>query len=202
MTSLDYAPWTADDPLVTVTITNPDWLSVRLFGIPFTLPAELEPVTRNKFGQVMDQLYKHLQQPFTVEVIETDGTRQTGTIDLRATHLLPPNLIPVPTPPVAPDAETMTRRLMPPTSTSQEPGGVTPNGQPITSIAVAETVQPGGMGGFTPGEPVALCLLVGLNTASPTGDVLAEVPSWLAGDVLLVGRTSGVTRLIPRKLEA
>jgi hypothetical protein len=81
--SLDHAPWTAGQPWVTVTVTEPDLLNVKVFGVPYDPPEGFPPLTRGTFGLLMDHLYDRLLQPFTVEVTETDGTRQTGTIDLR-----------------------------------------------------------------------------------------------------------------------
>ena len=68
--------WKADDPLVTITVSEPDALSVRMFGVPYAMPEETGPLTRASFGRVMDYLCHRLGQPFTVEVVETDGSRR------------------------------------------------------------------------------------------------------------------------------
>ena len=55
------APWKANDPLVTVQISEPDTLSVRLFGVPYPIPETMQPLTRASFGKVMDYMFSQLQ---------------------------------------------------------------------------------------------------------------------------------------------
>jgi len=77
--------------MVTVAISEPDVMSVAAFGSPYKLPAEYYPLTSDSFGQVMDHLWSRLQEPFTVEILDTDGSRTTGTIDLRPPALPAPS---------------------------------------------------------------------------------------------------------------
>ncbi len=71
--------------MVSVTITEPDALSVKVFGITYEPPEHFKPLRRASFGYLMDHIYDRLQQPFTVELVESDGSKQTGTIDLANT---------------------------------------------------------------------------------------------------------------------
>ena len=206
----DSAPWTAHDPLVTVTITEPDTLQVAMFGIPYTLPPDLRPATRSSFGAVMDHLYARLGQPFTVELVETDGTRQTGVIDLRpATPDTDESVLPSSDPFPPPrhrltEATPLTERM------SGTPVEEAPWIQPLSDEPVpAPSTRPHDhdsyddktFGGFWPGESVAACLMVGVSTATGQGTVSTNVPDWISGDVLLVGRASGVVHTIPRKAQ-
>jgi len=74
--------WRPEDPLVTITVNESGILSVRMRGVEYPAPPEWAPLTRAAFGQLMDHLYRRLGQPFTVEVVETNGSRHTGIIDL------------------------------------------------------------------------------------------------------------------------
>ena len=77
--------WTPDMPWVTVTVTQPGTLTVKVFGVAYDPPEHLQPLTRGLFGLLMDHLYDRFQQPFPVELIETDGARTTDIIDLSNT---------------------------------------------------------------------------------------------------------------------
>jgi len=175
-------PWKTDDPLVTVTITEPDSMTIRLFGLPFLIP-ELEPLTRSSFGKAMDHLYDRLQQPFTVEVVETDGSRRTGTIDLRDT-----TAVEAPSRP-GPDA---TEQCLPRRAASTLD-------DPVTALEPATTSGRSTLAvdGFWPGEPLVVCLLVGVSEADQTGRLPHALPSWVTGDMVVAGRRSGVVRMIP-----
>ena len=213
----DPTPWTAHDPLVTVTITEPDTLQVAMFGIPYTLPPDLRPATRASFGKVMDHLYARLGQPFTVELVETDGTHQTGVIDLRpATPDTNDNVLPPKDPfpssdpfPPAPQPRHMLTEATPLTKRMsgtpiQEVSWIRPLPDepvpaPSTHPLDSESDTDPLCGGFWPGETVTMCLMVGVSTATGQGTVPACVPDWISGDVLLVGRASGMVHTIPRK---
>jgi hypothetical protein len=184
-----YDLWEADDPLVTITVTEPDVLSVRMFGVPYPAPPELTPLTRGSFGALMDHLYLRLGQPFTVEIIETDGTRRTGTIDQPPpTHTQPAQ-------------STDDRPESPRRADAASHASISSLAEGSSGVPEAAWVRPlpepePALAGFTPGEPVLLCLCVGENHADPAGMVSATVPSWLAGEVLVVGRSSGRVRTI------
>jgi len=184
-------PWKADDPLVTITVSEPDVLSVRMFGVEYPAPPEWAPLTRAAFGQLMDHLYRRLGQPFTVEVIETDGSRHTGIIDL-------PDQ-PADQPPVA---EAAPRRMLPeflpspviPTTPVERAEWAKPVDEPAVhaTTAAAQSMPAGVSGsGFLPGEQIAVTVVVGTTTADGNGQVSIEVPGWLAAGVLLLGRDSG-----------
>ena len=216
----DSIPWTAHDPLVTVTITEPDRLEVAMFGIPYTLPPDLRPATRSSFGAVMDHLYARLGQPFTIELVETDGTRQTGVIDLRpatpATPDLNDNVLSSKDPspssdrfPPAPPPRHMLTEATPLTdrvsgTPVEEASWIRPLPEdpipaPSTRPHDHDSDDDKAFGGFWPGETVTMCLMVGVSTATGQGTVPTNVPEWISGDVLLVGRASGVVHTIPRK---
>jgi len=97
MTDTTQASWTRDDPWVTATISEPDQMAVTVFGLPYTFPPEMGTLVASSFGQVMDHVWGVLGKPFTVEVIEANGARQTGVIDLRPVTDLSPSATPVQT---------------------------------------------------------------------------------------------------------
>jgi len=184
-------PWKADDPLVTITVSEPDVLSVRMFGVEYPAPPEWAPLTRASFGALMDHLYRRLGQPFTVEVVESDGSRHTGIIDL-------PDK-PADQPPFVGAAP---RRMLPeflpspviPTTPVERAEWAKPVDQPDADTAAPEvdSTTGGASGsGFLPGEQIAVTVVVGTTTADSSGQVGLAVPGWLAAGVLLLGRDSG-----------
>ncbi len=177
-------PWTPDKPIVTVTITEPDLMAVTVFGIDYPPPPWLTPLRRSSFGALMDHLYDRLRQPFTVEITETDGTTQTGLIDLSHTpaDTPPPPPTHTPTPAPAPVLDPSPRRaIAPDTNTDREPGTV--------RLCVP---------GFTPGEPVRVAYVTEETTADPTnGESTIDLPrlllgTLLDGEVVLLGCRSGL----------
>jgi len=187
----DFQPWTPDQPVVTVTITEPDLLAVKVFGVDYHLPDDVGPLTRASFGAVMDHLWGKLQQPFTVEITETDGSKHAGTIDLRPsqpTEPVSPKAPIPPTPPVGAAPRRMATDQPPVGPVLEEAAWVRVLDDPDTAGSPA-AARPG-VGGFEPGENVLLCLLAGISSADLQGGLKHEIPDWL-GDVLLVGRSSG-----------
>ena len=182
-------PWKADDPLITITVSEPDVLSVRMFGVPYSIPEEMGPLTRASFGWVMDYLYDRLGQPFTVEVVETDGSRHAGLIDLPDQPSDQPVVV-----------GAVPRRMLPeflpspvvPGTPVERAEWVRPIDEPsmgTTALSAESTV--GGASGFLPGEQVAVTVVVGTTAAGGNGQMSIRVPEWLAAGVLLLGRDSG-----------
>jgi hypothetical protein len=175
--SLDHTPWTADLPWVTVTVTEPDLLDVTVFGVPYDPPEGFPQLTRGTFGLLMDHLYDQLRQPFTVEVIETDGIRETGTIDLRD---------------------------KPKPATLDQWAGDGPSATPLDDVKVpahplpVEPEPPADLPvaaeGFLPGEDIMVA--TGCYTAKADDQGAAKFglpPEYGDYWLLLLGRTSGVT---------
>jgi len=195
--SLDYQPWTPDQALVTVTISEPDAMSVDVFNVPYNVPAELLPLTRASFGAVMDHLWSRIQEPFTVEIIETDGTRQTGTIDLHQPD--------EPSTPRATGDEAIqnAEATAPPTVADTPQDEVTAPVPELCDVPMEEAAWQAAMaaapvtsvdsaaGGFLPGEHVAVALVVGDTIADADGRVEVTVPTWMCQEMLLAGRSSG-----------
>jgi len=143
----------------------------------------------------MDHLYDRLRQPFTVEIIETDGTRRTGTIDLEEQVELAP---PAP-PPVPP------RRMMPslidpawyPPDETEEPRHELPLVPAPSQRGGAET-EPGvpvHLNGYEPGEEVCIAFVVAGAMADASGEVSFQVPRHMlkslpSGEVAVLGRSS------------
>ena len=191
--------WDSDDPMVSVTITEPDQLTVSLFGVPYQPPPEWEPLTRGSFGRLMDHLYEHLGRPFTVEVIETDGSRQTGVINLPAPldgqnpsvgrDVLPEASSPGP------------RRMLPEPAEPGPPGGRPVPGQSQGMSAGPEHAADGiPKAGFRPGEPVTVAVILGTVAAGPGGHTPAISPGWLKAGLLLAGSESGHTAILAREV--
>lgn len=177
-----YTPWTPDQPMVTVAITEPDVMSVAAFGIPYKLPAEYYPLSRHSFGQVMDHLWSRLQEPFTVEILDTDGSRTTGTIDLR-----PPTPPEVTTGWGAGDTGASPRRMA--ADSVYDPADDA--GRQAETVATPDQTAETLVGGFLPGEHVAVTVVVGVAVADADGQVGVTVPTWMCQEMLLLGRESG-----------
>ena len=213
MTDTSQASWRPGDPVAAVTITEPDTMTVAVFGLPYTFPDHLQPLTRASFGQAMDHLWGVLRRPFTVEVTEVDGTRQTGVIDLRTS---PDTTTVEGSTPVADDGPQadltgvtgggyLPRRLIgDPTDT---PGlclveeaawvrVVDESDDASTPDTTGPDVTPGL---FWPGEQITVGLIAGVTTADDTGHPTGHVPAWLDTDLLIAGRSSGVIQTIPRR---
>ena len=219
MSETTHIPWSADDPIVTVTISEPELMSVHVFGLPFRPPADLLPLTRASFGKVMDILWGQYRQPLTVQIIETDGTRQTGVIDLETTSQ--PDVVSNPIAPVVPppadtqigDATQSSVNVAARRADDQTPPPVYPT-EPVEEaswVHLLDTIEPDPdepetltsqpnvttdtrTGSFLPGEQISVALLAGLTTADQYGQHQADIPGWLAGQVYLIGRSSGVVR--------
>jgi hypothetical protein len=163
--SLDHTPWTADLPWVSVTVAEPDLLDVKVFGVPYDPPEGFPPLTRGTFGLLMDHLYDRLRQPFTIELTETDGTRQTGTIDLRN----------------KPDPSTLDQWDKAEDSGSQLNDVEVPADLPVAAE------------GFLPGEDIMVATACYTAKADEQGATRFVLPPEYGGYwLLLVGRTSGI----------
>ncbi|MDR0285128.1 MAG: hypothetical protein LBI33_09605 [Propionibacteriaceae bacterium] len=197
-----HTPWTPDQPIVTITITDPDTLHVTVFGIGYHAPDDLLPLRRASFGTLMDHLYDRLRQPFTVEIIETDGSRQTGTINL-ADHattddpgetpplLQPYHLVSSPVDPTwePPDETTLARRALPVAPEPTPPEETTPN----TALLHAT--------GYQPGEQTYVAVVVTSLSANMDGDVRFDVPWWVvealpAGKIVVTGCVSRTVTIL------
>jgi len=216
MTDTAYTPWKRDDPEVTVTITKPDIMSVTVFGLPYTFPDTMGPLTRASFGKVMDHLWGVLGRAFTVEVIETDGTRQGGVIDLCRTPDLPPT--PLSTPILVGGARQDDHVDKPAGDSGNQVLGDTVNKPdrdvleeadwvhlvdepddavtPDLTTSTAQSVTPGV---FWPGEQIAVYLWAGVTTADQSGHPSGHLPDWLTGELLIAGRSSGIIQTIPAR---
>jgi hypothetical protein len=71
--------WGPDQPTVSVTVTAPDLLTVRVFGVERALP---DPAMgrRDQMGRVLDWAGAVIGGPYLAEVIEADGTVSTGWV--------------------------------------------------------------------------------------------------------------------------
>ena len=168
---------------------------------------------------MIDILWGQYRQPLTVQIIETDGTRQTGVIDLETTRS--PDVVSSPTEPPAQTpnasqpvdvtgtpvaarrADDQTPPPVYPTEPVEEASWVrlldtiepdpdepdTPTSQPVVTTDIRTDR-------FLPGEQVSIALLAGLITANRDGQPQADIPGWLSGQVYLIGRTSGVVRTV------
>ncbi|MDR2931344.1 MAG: hypothetical protein LBV06_10640 [Propionibacteriaceae bacterium] len=203
-----YKSWTPDKPWVTATVTEPDLLDVQVFGICYYPPEGFPPLTRAMFGLLMDHLYDRLRQPFTVELIETDGTHEIGTIDLRDKPQSVETVEALSVPPRSTEELPARRHLE-----SESPTTPTPAAHmwlpapPTGDLPLAPgPAHPGSVGaglnvpvqasGFIPGEEAAVALVVSGMVASTTGEVQVQIPhqviqSLPTGEIVLLGRSSG-----------
>jgi|GEM_PF-3357491 len=78
--TITHFSWTDDMPLVRIAIAADGTLEVWAFGVTRFVPANLLHVDR--MGLLLDFLFNDMGGPYTVEVIEADGTRRAGTINL------------------------------------------------------------------------------------------------------------------------
>ncbi len=190
----DYTPWTPDMPMVTVTITEPDDLSVKVFNIDYAAPIELLPLRRASFGALMDHLYDRLRQPFTVEIIETDGTSRNGTIDLgeQTTVAAPPPCRPrrMLTSPTDPAWGTLGETAQPHLKLPLIPA---PSQRSDTGTEPSAPVY---LNGYEPGEEACIAFVVAATTVTADGEASFQVPrrvleSLPSGEVVVLGRSSG-----------
>jgi hypothetical protein len=178
--TMTHFPWTADMPLVRVTINMDTTVAVWVCGIHRRVPDELCHVER--MGSLLDHLYDDVGAAFTVEIIDPDGTTRTGMIDLSQTA---PTVRDTPTqcvaaPLVSEQSGTARRALA-----SHGPDALGDgDGVPVVIRAA----------GFLLGEPVTVALVAAHTVASSaTGDVTAHLSRQMVdGDeVILVGEYSG-----------
>ncbi|MDR1186145.1 MAG: hypothetical protein LBK95_01605, partial [Bifidobacteriaceae bacterium] len=74
--------WTPDQPTVTVAVGGDDAVEVRVFGEPWLPDGCPAPLRRDQLGWAMDRLWERFGQWFTVELLDADGTRRQGVVDL------------------------------------------------------------------------------------------------------------------------
>ena len=191
----DYTPWTPDMPIVTVTITEPDTLSVKVFNIDYRVPDSLLPLHRESFGAVMDHLHDRLCQPFSVEIIESDGSRQHGTIDL-GDHIIDATTPPVQprhmaSPPIKPSLEEADQPPQP----RHELPAVQPNSSKVEPGVLVQVT------GYQPGEEAAIAFIMAGTQVDATGQVSFQIPRRLveslpSGEIIIWGRTSNVVTAV------
>jgi hypothetical protein len=217
-----YVPWKEGDPIATVTMSEPDLMSVRLLGIPYQAPADWLPLKRSDFGRVMDHIYTKYPMPFTCEVVETDGTRTTGVVDLTNTpaaaptqdgqhaqprsprHAAPPRDRPAPEP--MPTADWVRLLDEPGPAPISEPPGQGPRPEPpFGPPALPPRPREGDAVvsalGFEPGEQVAVGLVVGYVAADEQGRAAVTLPSWalanlVTGEAVLSGLSSARSSVV------
>lgn len=150
-------------PHVVVAVGDTGTLDVTVDGQPFESPPGAEPWTRAGFADVLDTITGGRSIAVRVEVRESDGSVFTDII--RAHKPRPPTV-----------------KAEPVRSTSGRHAG---RGR-------REPVEVTGAG-FTPGEPVAVALIIAHTNAASTGDATALVDRTDARgtEVMLIGRTSG-----------
>jgi hypothetical protein len=197
--STDYIPWTPDEPVVTITVTPPDHLSVKMFGIDRPIP-DPSLLRRDQMGRLMDCLYTLLTQPFTAQIIETDGSTQTGTIDLSTTspqrgqreRVEQPDQPTANVDPVwgPPSADTAWHPPAQPPALPLAPAPAQPD-QPGASLNV-----PVYAAGFQPGEEASIALVMSGTIANPQGMASFQIPrrvveSLPSREIIVFGRSSG-----------
>jgi hypothetical protein len=203
---------TPDQPTVTVRVTEPDHLHVTVFGVDYPVPATLQPLTRSSMGRLMDHLYDVLQRAFTVEVTETDGSVQTGIIDLAAhTDVSPFNPWATGRPATAPGPEPL---IDSPGQQGPLNGDLAAQTRTALTVAYQASGPAGGprhlsdepkraelncairADGFTAGEEVVCGFVVVTTRADDAGRAVIDVPRGViralpTGEVVLFGRVSG-----------
>ncbi|MDR2566174.1 MAG: hypothetical protein LBC97_08990 [Bifidobacteriaceae bacterium] len=218
-----YAPWKEGDPIATVTMSEPDLMSVRLLGIPYQAPADWLPLKRTDFGKVMDHIYTKYPMPFTCEIIETDGTRTTGVVDLtdtpaataptqaaqHARQAHPSHAAPPPAQPVGePTPEASWVRLLdePEPAPIPEASGLGARLESLLGLPALPPRRREGEAvvaayGFEPGEQVAVGLVVGHVAADHQGRAAVTLPSWVlanlvTGEAVLAGLASARSSVV------
>jgi len=174
-------------PRFRIAIAADGTLAVWAFGITRDVPANLLHV--DYMGHLFDYLYADAGGPYTVEVIEADGTRREGTIDLGGQP---------PTPPA--------RRALP--FTADEPFGPDPDDTPLPAAVpvpvapppVEEELVTVSATGLWPSEKVCLGPVIVEGRADQYGRVSFLVPRRIVaslplGEVLIYGQASHVTTL-------
>jgi hypothetical protein len=166
-------------------------LAAKVFGVGYPAPAELVPLRRENLGLLMDHLHSRLGQPFTVEIIEADGSKTFGTVDL-------PGLARTQDPPAQGPASVRGAGSSA-VDDAVGPGRVE-GAAPGPSHAAHPVAAPAGVivgaEGFLPGEETLLAYVAAPLAADHTGAaqtvIPAEVLDWLpTGEVILFGRRSG-----------
>lgn len=158
-------------PHVIVTVTDAGALDTTVDGQTYPPPTADETWTRGRFGELLDAVTQDRTMPVRIDVHEVDGTVFTDIIHARR-H----------TPPEPPEATPGTRR------------GRRTSKQQADQVEVSAE-------GFTPGEHVAVAVIVSHTHATDTGTArtlldgahLASARSRGAGTVVLYGRVSGTT---------
>jgi len=217
-------PWLRGDPVVCCTISEPDQMNINIYGLGFTPPEALTPLGRASFGPLMDHLYATFKKPFTVEIIESDGTRRTGTIDLGGAGEIPTLTAPTqsdmtpppkhadpveldqPEPPVAPSpAGRCWRPSYPKRCQPTPPPAPTPPPPPVPARpAHSDDDDPAvtiSGEGFAPDEPVLVAIVIGNATADPAGVVnyrlLRRVAALAStGETVIAGQTTGTMAVL------
>ena len=154
-------------PLVVMTVTGDDTMTVTVDGAPF-LPAPFAPPwQRGSFATILDQLTTRHTTPLRFEVREADGTVFTDIITPTRKRTPPPtSTVPVPLPEAA-----------------------------VPVPAAGEFVVLHG-GGFVPGEDVAVAVIIAHSDAAPDGTARglltrAQLSTSPTAEVILLGRVSG-----------
>ncbi|MDR1513258.1 MAG: hypothetical protein LBS56_07235 [Propionibacteriaceae bacterium] len=140
--------WTADQPAAVITVTPPDRLSVRVFGVDREVP-DASMGRRDQMGRLMDWLYAQIGQPFTAQIIEADGTVATGQVGPAPDPGPRPPAPPVSADPAtwaqpdpAPDPGPLPQPAWAPTADDTANPATTETGQPTTAHAPAARTGP------------------------------------------------------------
>ncbi|WP_346035224.1 hypothetical protein [Brevibacterium picturae] len=170
-------------PTVVLTVAEDGTITVTVDDTPLPPPPDLGVWRRSAFPQIIDLASQDRAFPVRVEVHENDGTTFTDIVPA-ITRRTPDPLTP------EPDTDPDTASA---TSTSTDDASPAPahSGQ-SGSVEVTATRM-----GFIPGEAVTVAVVTTHTEAGETGTVQVRLDRDLldgleTGEVILVGRTSGV----------
>ncbi|MCL1900592.1 MAG: hypothetical protein FWG11_08810 [Promicromonosporaceae bacterium] len=191
--STSYPHLNPDEPWITITVGADGSLAVKMFGIDRDVPADL--LHADHMGRLQDYLYDLFAQPYSVEIIEANGTVSRGLVDQRdkpkqvgVMQWAGADLGAAPEPEPEPEPEYANSPVDPAWGPPEE-DTVPRHLQRTDDVMVLED-------GFIPGEPIAVAYIAGDVPAASNGQahvllsrkLLADLPS---GEVVLFGRQSG-----------
>ncbi|MDR1188513.1 MAG: hypothetical protein LBK95_13845 [Bifidobacteriaceae bacterium] len=204
--------WTQDQPTVTVVVCADDTLDFKVFGEPWEPPGVQGRMRRGQLGWAMDRLWERFGQWFTVELVDADGTRRRGVVDL--SQAAAPGAAADAGAPQSgavdlgrdgasaagdqPSARAGAEALWgPPAEGPARPARHAALLEPQRAAEPERGGWPAVAGdGFEPGEDVLVAYVAAAVPADAWGRVSAEVPpeaaAWLpTGEIVLFGRRAG-----------